>query len=52
MSAAWRSPHQPLVTPLPLVSRGQMGEAVYAHMTTNALIAAYVLCFGRWSMWS
>jgi CAAX prenyl protease-like protein len=35
-----------------LYRRGQMGEAVYAHMTTNALIAAYVLRFGRWSMWS
>jgi exosortase E/protease (VPEID-CTERM system) len=35
-----------------LYRRGQMGEAVYAHMTTNALIAVYVLCFGRWSMWS
>ena len=35
-----------------LYRRGQMGETVYAHMTTNALIAAYVLRFGRWSMWS
>jgi exosortase E/protease (VPEID-CTERM system) len=35
-----------------LYRRGQMAEAVYAHMTTNALIAAYVLRFGRWSMWS
>lgn len=35
-----------------LYRRGRMGEAVYAHMTTNALIAAYVLRFGRWSMWS
>jgi exosortase E/protease (VPEID-CTERM system) len=35
-----------------LYRRGQIGEAVYAHMTTNALIAAYVLCVGRWSLWS
>jgi hypothetical protein len=25
---------------------------VYAHMTANALIAGYVLAFGRWSLWS
>ena len=35
-----------------LYRRGQIGDAVYAHMTTNALIAAYVLCAGRWSLWS
>jgi len=35
-----------------LYRRGQIGEAVYAHLTTNALIAAYVLCVGRWSLWS
>jgi len=35
-----------------LYRRGSMGDAVYAHMTTNALIAAYVLRFGRWAMWS
>jgi len=35
-----------------LYRRGHVAEAVYAHLTTNALIAAYVLCFGRWSMWS
>jgi hypothetical protein len=35
-----------------LYRRGQMGDAVYAHMTTNALIAAYVLGAGRWSLWS
>ena len=35
-----------------LYRRGEIGEAVYAHMTTNALIAAYVLWFGHWSMWS
>jgi CAAX prenyl protease-like protein len=35
-----------------LYRRGEIGEAVYAHMTTNALIAAYVLWFGHWSLWS
>jgi CAAX prenyl protease-like protein len=35
-----------------LYRRGQFTEAVYAHLTTNALIGAYVLCFGRWWMWS
>jgi len=35
-----------------LYRRGEIGEAVYAHMTTNALIAGYVLWFGHWSMWS
>jgi len=35
-----------------LYRRGQLGEAVYAHATTNALIAAYVLGFGHWSLWS
>ena len=35
-----------------LYRRGQVAEAVYAHMTTNVLIAGYVLWFGRWSMWS
>jgi exosortase E/protease (VPEID-CTERM system) len=35
-----------------LYRRERIGEAVYAHMTTNALIAAYVLWSGRWSMWS
>ena len=35
-----------------LYRRGRVGEAVYAHMTTNGLIAAYVLWSGRWSLWS
>jgi hypothetical protein len=35
-----------------LYRRGQIAEAVYAHLTTNALIAVYVLGFGRWSLWS
>jgi hypothetical protein len=32
--------------------RGQMSEAVLAHALTNALIAAYVLATGSWSLWS
>jgi CAAX prenyl protease-like protein len=35
-----------------LYRQGRVGEAVYAHMTTNALIAIYVLWSGRWSLWS
>jgi exosortase E/protease (VPEID-CTERM system) len=35
-----------------LYRRGRVAEAVYAHMTTNALIAGYVFWSGRWSMWS
>ncbi|MGZ8219979.1 exosortase E/protease, VPEID-CTERM system, partial [Methylomagnum sp.] len=32
--------------------RGRLGDAIVAHMTTNGLIALYVLAFGRWSLWS
>lgn len=32
--------------------RGQIGDAVIAHMTTNALIAVFVLTQARWSLWS
>jgi exosortase E/protease (VPEID-CTERM system) len=31
--------------------RGRLADAVVAHMTTNALIAALVLADGRWSLW-
>jgi exosortase E/protease (VPEID-CTERM system) len=34
-----------------LYRRGQLGDAVIAHMTTNALIAIVVLTQGRWSLW-
>jgi len=37
---------------LALYRRGQLGDAVIAHMTTNALIAIFVLTQGRWSLWS
>lgn len=30
---------------------GRIGDAVAAHMTTNALIALSVLVFGQWSLW-
>jgi exosortase E/protease (VPEID-CTERM system) len=32
--------------------RGSLGDAIVAHMTTNALIALSVLIFGAWSLWS
>ncbi len=31
--------------------RGRIGDAVAAHATTNALIAATVLKFGKWYLW-
>jgi CAAX prenyl protease-like protein len=34
-----------------LVRRGSLGEAVAAHVTTNALIAACVLGAGQWQLW-
>ncbi len=34
-----------------LYRRKDLGEAVLAHATTNALIAAYVLTTGTWSLW-
>jgi exosortase E/protease (VPEID-CTERM system) len=34
-----------------MLRRGPIGEAVIAHATTNALIAAYVLAFHRWHLW-
>jgi exosortase E/protease (VPEID-CTERM system) len=36
---------------LALRQRGQLADAVVAHMTTNALIAAYVLSHHAWSLW-
>jgi membrane protease YdiL (CAAX protease family) len=32
--------------------RGELADAVLAHATTNALIAAYVLATGTWSLWA
>lgn len=37
---------------LALYRRGRLGDAVVAHMTTNALIALLVLTQSRWSLWS
>jgi exosortase E/protease (VPEID-CTERM system) len=32
--------------------RGKVGDAIIAHATTNALIAAAVLILGNWSLWN
>ena len=32
--------------------RGRLTDAVLAHATTNALIAAYVIATGTWSLWA
>jgi exosortase E/protease (VPEID-CTERM system) len=37
---------------LALYRTRSLGDAVLAHATTNALIAAYVFVTGRWSAWS
>ena len=34
-----------------MIRRGRIGEAVIAHATTNALLAAYVLYFQKWHLW-
>jgi hypothetical protein len=31
--------------------RGELSDAVAAHAITNALIAAYVLATGAWTLW-
>ncbi|MGH8532862.1 MAG: exosortase E/protease, VPEID-CTERM system, partial [Gammaproteobacteria bacterium] len=41
-----------MVYALALYRRGQLGDAVLAHMTTNALIAICVLVQERWALWS
>lgn len=33
------------------VRRGRIGDAVFAHALTNALLAAWVLWSGRWYLW-
>jgi uncharacterized membrane protein (UPF0136 family) len=35
-----------------LYRRGRVGDAIIAHATTNALIAADVLILGNWSLWN
>jgi CAAX prenyl protease-like protein len=37
---------------LALRQRGQLADAIVAHMTTNALMAAYVLSQQAWGLWS
>ena len=34
-----------------MLRRGRIGEAVVAHATTNALLAAYVLTTHKWHLW-
>ena len=34
-----------------LLRRGRIGDAVAAHATTNALLAAWVLLTGNWALW-
>ncbi len=36
---------------LAMIRRGRIGDAVIAHATTNALLAAYVLIFHDWHLW-
>ncbi len=33
------------------ISTGRLGEALVAHMTTNALIGCVVLTYGQWQLW-
>lgn len=37
---------------LALYRRGRLGDAIVAHMTANALVAAAVLFTGRWALWA
>jgi exosortase E/protease (VPEID-CTERM system) len=40
-----------IVYGLVFVRRGRLGDAIVAHATTNALLAAAVLVFGAWQFW-
>jgi exosortase E/protease (VPEID-CTERM system) len=40
-----------MVYALVLCRKGRMGEAVIAHASTNALLAAWVLSTGQWQLW-
>jgi exosortase E/protease (VPEID-CTERM system) len=35
-----------------LYQRGQLRDAIVAHMTSNALIAVWAIAFGMWSLWT
>ena len=36
---------------LALYRRGEVSDAIIAHMTTNTLLAFYVMVTGYWSLW-
>lgn len=36
---------------LAVIRRGRIGDAVVAHATANALLAAYVLTYHKWHLW-
>jgi CAAX prenyl protease-like protein len=40
-----------LIYAIAFLRRGRIGDAVVAHTTTNALLAAWVLVGGRWYFW-
>jgi CAAX prenyl protease-like protein len=40
-----------LLYAIALLRRGSIGDAVVAHATTNALLAAWVLIGGNWYLW-
>jgi exosortase E/protease (VPEID-CTERM system) len=40
-----------LIFAVAFLRRGRIGDAVVAHATTNALLAAWVLIGGHWSLW-
>ena len=40
-----------LVFGLVLKRKGSMGDAVAAHALANAMLAAYVLYYGKWQLW-
>jgi CAAX prenyl protease-like protein len=47
----WQGPSAGIGYALALRQRGQLVDAVVAHMTTNALIATYVLSQQAWFLW-
>lgn len=40
-----------LIYAVAFLRRGRIGDAVVAHATTNALLAAWVLLAGKWDLW-
>jgi exosortase E/protease (VPEID-CTERM system) len=47
----WLASLAGLVYAFAVVRRGRLLDGVIAHATTNALVAAYVLMSGNWSLW-